>query len=85
MDSLKLKIAHRAPEAVDFEIPTGLVWIERGPQRAALYTPDEIDPAQRYPLLTVLQLVPLSVVRYTPPPTVPANNALSFTARAFTR
>ena len=54
MDSLKLKIAHRAPEAVDFEVPTGLVWIERGPQRAALYTPDEIDPARTYPLLTVL-------------------------------
>jgi predicted esterase len=54
MDSLKLKISHRAPEAVDFEVPTGLVWIERGPQRAALYTPDEIDPARTYPLLTVL-------------------------------
>lgn len=54
MDSLKLKIAHRAPESVDFEVPSGLVWIERGPQRAALYTPDEIDPARSYPLLTVL-------------------------------
>jgi predicted esterase len=54
MDSLKLRVAHRAPEPVAFEVPTGLVWIERGPQRAALFTPDEIDPAQRYPLLTVL-------------------------------
>jgi predicted esterase len=54
MDSLKLRVVHRAPEPVDFEVPTGLVWIERGPQRAALFTPDEIDPAKRYPLLTVL-------------------------------
>ncbi len=54
MDSLKLRIAHRAPEPVDFALPTGLVWIERGAQRAALFTPDEIDPAKSYPLLTVL-------------------------------
>ena len=54
MDSLKLRMAFQAPEPVDFETPTGLVWVERSPQRAALYTPDEIDPAQRYPLLTVL-------------------------------
>lgn len=54
MDSLKLRVAQRPPEPVDFEVPTGLVWIERGAQRAALYTPDEIDPAKRYPLLTVL-------------------------------
>jgi phospholipase/carboxylesterase len=53
VDSLKLRIAPQAPEPVD-ELPTGLVWIERGPQRAALFTPDEIDPARRYPLLAVL-------------------------------
>jgi phospholipase/carboxylesterase len=54
MDSLKLRMAFRGPEPVDFEVPTGLVWLERPPQRAALYTPDEIDPTHRYPLLTVL-------------------------------
>jgi predicted esterase len=54
MDSLKLRLVHRAPEPVDFEVPVGLVWIERGAQRAALFTPDEIDPTRQYPLLTVL-------------------------------
>jgi phospholipase/carboxylesterase len=53
MDSLKLHVTPKAPEPVD-ELPTGLVWVERGPQRAALFTPDEIDPARRYPLLAVL-------------------------------
>lgn len=53
MDSLKLHIAPKQPEPVD-ELPLGLVWIERGPQRAALFTPDEIDPQRRYPLLAVL-------------------------------
>ena len=54
MDSLKLRVVHQAPEPVDFEVPTGLVWIERGPQRAALFTPDEIEPGRQYPLVTVL-------------------------------
>ena len=53
MDSLKLRIEPKHPEPVD-ELPTGMVWIERGPQRAALFTPDEIDPERRYPLLAVL-------------------------------
>jgi len=53
VDSLKLRVAPKAPEPVD-ELPTGMVWIERGPQRAALFTPDEIEPGRRYPLLTVL-------------------------------
>lgn len=52
--SLRLDVQHQSPEAVDFEVPTGWVWIERGEQRAALFTPDEIDPEKRYPLLTVL-------------------------------
>lgn len=52
MDSLKLRITPKRPEPVD-EVPTGMVWIERGTQRAALFTPDEIDPARRYPLLAV--------------------------------
>lgn len=54
MDSLKLRIAHVPPEPRDEESPTGWVWLEKGPQRAALFTPDEIDPDKRYPLLTVL-------------------------------
>jgi predicted esterase len=53
VDSLKLRVAPKSPEPVD-ELPTGLVWIERGAQRAALFTPDEIDPERRYPLLAVL-------------------------------
>jgi predicted esterase len=53
VDSLKLRIVPKAPEPVD-ELPTGLVWVERGAQRAALFTPDEIDPERRYPLLAVL-------------------------------
>jgi phospholipase/carboxylesterase len=53
VDSLKLRIAPKAPEPVD-ELPTGLVWIEQGSQRAALFTPDEIDMEERYPLLAVL-------------------------------
>jgi predicted esterase len=51
--SLKLRIAPKSPEPVE-ELPLGLVWIEKGDQRAALFTPDEIDPARRYPLLAVL-------------------------------
>ena len=53
MDSLKLRITPQKPEPVD-ELPTGLVWVERGPQRAALFTPDEIEPGRSYPLLAVL-------------------------------
>ena len=53
MDSLKLRITPKSPEPIA-ELPTGLVWIEHGRQRAALFTPDEIDPGRRYPLLAVL-------------------------------
>jgi predicted esterase len=53
VDSLKLRIQPKTPEPVE-ELPTGLVWVEQGPQRAALFTPDEIDPERRYPLLAVL-------------------------------
>ena len=31
---------HQPPEPVDFEVPTGLVWIERGPQGERTYTWD---------------------------------------------
>jgi predicted esterase len=53
VDSLKLRVEPKPPEPVA-ALPTGWVWIERGAQRAALFTPDEIDPARRYPLLAVL-------------------------------
>jgi phospholipase/carboxylesterase len=53
MDSLKLRVTPKPPEPID-ELPLGLVWIERGAQRAALFTPDEIEPGRRYPLLAVL-------------------------------
>ena len=54
MKTLRLDVRHQPPESVDFEVPTGWVWIERGGQRAALFTPDEVDPERSYPLLTVL-------------------------------
>jgi phospholipase/carboxylesterase len=53
VDSLKLRVTPKAPEPVE-ELPAGLVWIEHGAQRAALFTPDEIEPGRRYPLLAVL-------------------------------
>jgi poly(3-hydroxybutyrate) depolymerase len=53
VEHLKLRVEPKAPEPVD-ELPTGWVWIEHGPQRAVLLTPDEIDFGRRYPLVTVL-------------------------------
>ncbi len=53
MDTLKLRIEHRRPEPVE-ELPLGHVWIEQGPHRAVLLTPDEIEPGREYPLITVL-------------------------------
>jgi len=53
VDSLKLQVEHRGPEARDEESPTGFVRVERGVQQAVLLTPDEIDPERRYPLITV--------------------------------
>jgi len=54
VESLALRIEYKGVEPTDEPPPTGLVWIERGPHRAALLTPDEIDPDRRYPLITVL-------------------------------
>lgn len=54
MDTLALRVEPRPPEARDEPSPTGFVWVERGPQRAFLLTPDEIDGERRYPLITVL-------------------------------
>ena len=54
MDTLALRVPHKAPEARDEESPTGFVQIEQGAARGVLLTPDEIDPARSYPLITVL-------------------------------
>jgi len=54
METLALRIAHKEPEPCDEPAPTGHVWIERGESRAILLTPTEIDPAKRYPLISVL-------------------------------
>ncbi|MCP5059827.1 MAG: hypothetical protein GY937_24255 [bacterium] len=53
MESLKLRISHQTPEPVE-DRPEGLVWIEQGPNRAVLLTPDEIDDTKTYPLITLL-------------------------------
>ena len=54
METLALRIEHKQPEVRDEPSPTGHVSIERGESRAVLLTPSEIDPAKRYPLVTVL-------------------------------
>jgi predicted esterase len=53
MPTLALRIAPRDVEP-GVSPPTGFARIEVGASRAILLTPDEIDPARRYPLLTVL-------------------------------
>jgi len=54
VETLALRIEHKAAEIRDEPSPTGHVFIERGESRAILLTPTEIDPAKRYPLITVL-------------------------------
>lgn len=54
MNSLALRVQFRAPEERDEQSPTGLVQIEQGASRGVLLTPDEMDPARNYPLITVL-------------------------------
>lgn len=54
METLALRIEHKKPEPRDEPSPTGHVLVERGDSRAVLLTPSEIDPAKRYPLITVL-------------------------------
>ncbi len=53
MKSLGLRVRHQRPEPVD-ELPLGHVWVEQGPHRAVLLTPDEIEEDREYPLITVL-------------------------------
>ena len=54
MDSLALHVAHKTPEVRDEESPTGFVQLEEGAGRGVLLTPEKIDPARSYPLITVL-------------------------------
>jgi predicted esterase len=54
VNPLTLRIEHKVPEPRQEASPTGHVWIEHGESRALLLTPDEIDPDQLYPLITVL-------------------------------
>jgi predicted esterase len=54
MDTLALRVSHKDVEPVDHEVPVGFVQLERGDSRAVLLTPEEIDPATRYPMVTVL-------------------------------
>jgi predicted esterase len=54
VETLHLDLLHKPPEAREEASPTGFVTVERGEQRAVLLTPAEIDPARRYPLVTVL-------------------------------
>jgi len=53
VDSLALRIQHKKPEARDEKSPCGFVRIENGPASGVLLTPDSIDPAGSYPLITV--------------------------------
>jgi predicted esterase len=52
--TLRLRIEHRPPEPAEEPPPTGFVHVEHRSSRAFLLVPDEIDPARRYPLITVL-------------------------------
>jgi poly(3-hydroxybutyrate) depolymerase len=54
VESLRLHLEHKPPEPRDEPSPTGFVLVERGASRAVLLTPEEIDPARLYPLVTVL-------------------------------
>jgi phospholipase/carboxylesterase len=54
MDTLALRIEHKDVEPRDEPSPTGHVPVEWGEHRGVLLTPDPIDPAVRYPLITVL-------------------------------
>jgi phospholipase/carboxylesterase len=54
MQGLVLRVEPKSVEPTDEASPLGFVAIERDGQRAILLTPDEIDPAKRYPLVTVM-------------------------------
>ncbi|HEM45741.1 MAG TPA: hypothetical protein ENO23_01725, partial [Alphaproteobacteria bacterium] len=50
---MALRIAHKPVEPRDEPSPEGFVRVERGRSSAVLLTPDEIDPDERLPLVTV--------------------------------
>lgn len=52
--TLALRIEHKDVEPRDEASPTGEVPVEWGEHRGVLLVPDAIDPARRYPLVTVL-------------------------------
>lgn len=54
MDSLRLDVAHEPPGPLAATASTGLLVVERGPSRAFVLTPAQIDPQRVYPLVTVL-------------------------------
>jgi len=54
LDSLQLRVTWKPVEPREEPSPTGFVRLEQGRGSAVLLTPDEIDPARRYPLFTVL-------------------------------
>ena len=54
MDTLALRIEHKAVEPTPEPAPTGQVTIERGGGRALLLVPETLDRSRRYPLVTVL-------------------------------
>lgn len=54
MDTLALQVVHRLPDVPFTPPPNGLATIANGVTHAFLLTPPAIDPARRYPLITVL-------------------------------
>ncbi|MCP5044459.1 MAG: hypothetical protein GY944_25805 [bacterium] len=54
MDTLALRIDHKAVELREQASPVGEVHLEQGDARAVLLTPSKIDPTRNYPLFTVL-------------------------------
>ncbi len=54
MESLAFRVPHRLPDEVLGAPPEGIARISNGETHAFLLTPPHIDPARRYPLITVL-------------------------------
>ncbi len=54
MDTLALRVAHELPDRALAAPPDGIAMVRNGVTHAFLLTPPAIDPARRYPLITVL-------------------------------
>jgi phospholipase/carboxylesterase len=54
IESLQLRVSWKDVESTPEPPPTGEVQLEYRSSTALLLTPDEIDPARRYPLFTIL-------------------------------